>query len=844
MNVDCPSCGTALAAQVPPVCPACAVPLGSPVGLRLLALDRHIAGLDAERRLLLEQLRGMRDAGAVTGGAAASPMPAPATMVAPGSGAEVRSDPLATALASLRAAGPQALLAAGGVLLLVIAALVFTAVAWRDLPVSVRGGLLVVASAGCGVVTHRLATRGLARTAEATAVLTVALLAVLVNGLWRAGAFDGVADGAVVLGVTAAALAGLSHLLAGLTRTRSPHVLAAWLAPIAVLSLGLRLTNVAGSAAWLGTDTVVGGIALLAAAAVAVVYAQRYLAGIAPWRTVTRIAAAVLWVCAAIVMVIEIANTDLVWGRQIVALAWCVVVTCLAVAAALVMRRLDSGASRWDPAGAAGAWLMATCAGAALLKLPPSAWQEARFLIPALGAAAALWLLPTRRSRYGAVAGMVPVATAGAMPLLWSLSWLIDIASTRVTMPWTADAGLTIVVAPGAPTVVLAAAAVAVIAAVAAALDRRILVVIAGVGAAVVVVGAALLMWPAGGGVIAAAAIAAAGAIGLRGHASPAVAVAALVSGTLLAVALGLSGQAATIAALVAATTAAGAVCAPIVTGQRVVDDRIATITGALVAADAIGLVAAVLAAMTHAPGPVGVAVAVASAGVWFVAGGVGDHRQISLPVEVTGAVGFATGLALAARADAAAWLAVAFAVLAAAATVAVAQRSDRPWMGWVAKAAASASSWTVLADLGVDVVEAYTVPPALLLLAIGAIALRQRSTEPSWQALGAGLGLLLTPTVAMVLDDPDDLGRLAAVIVVGSALAVAGRVWRLQAPLVSGVAALIAVALTQYDVVTAVVPRWLLLAAGGSLLLWLSISYERQLQRLAAVRAGLAGMR
>jgi hypothetical protein len=186
----------------------------------------------------------------------------------------------------------------------------------------------------------------------------------------------------------------------------------------------------------------------------------------------------------------------------------------------------------------------------------------------------------------------------------------------------------------------------------------------------------------------------------------------------------------------------------------------------------------------------------------------------------------------------------VAFAVLAAAATGAVAQRSDRPWMAWVAKAAASASSWTVLADLGVDVVEAYTVPPALLLLVIGAIALRQRSTEPSWRALGAGLGLLLTPTVAMVLDDPDDLVRLAAVIVVGSALAAAGRVWGLQAPLVSGVAALIAVALTQYDVVTAVVPRWFLLAAGGSLLLWLSISYERQLQRLAAVRSGLAGMR
>ena len=135
-------------------------------------------------------------------------------------------------------------------------------------------------------------------------------------------------------------------------------------------------------------------------------------------------------------------------------------------------------------------------------------------------------------------------------------------------------------------------------------------------------------------------------------------------------------------------------------------------------------------------------------------------------------------------------------------------------------------------------------MPPALLILVIGAVGLRARPEQSSWSALGGGLGLLVVPPVVQVLDAPDDLVRLVAVVVVGCALASVGRYARLQAPLVWGVGALALVALTQHDEVTGVLPRWLLLAGGGALLLWLSISYERQLRRLTAVREGLAAMR
>lgn len=826
--MNCPSCGTALAPQPPPTCPACGVPLASPVGRRLLALDRHIAEVHDERRRLLAQLRAMRDEVGLQ----------PATEVA-----AARPAPTAPIASWMRAAGPQALLAGGGVLLLVIAALVFTAVAWRDLPALVRGGLLAVGSASCGGATQRLARRGLDRTAEATAVLTVALLAVLVNGLWRAGAFEGVADGAIVLAAASAGLAGVSHALAGVTRTRSPHVLAAWLAPIAVLSSGFRLAGAAGTVPFRGADAVIGSVALLAAAAVAVVYAQHYLGRLSRWRTVTQVCGAALWLSAATATVFLLAGADPELGAERIAFVAGVMVACAATGAALLARSLRGAAASWDPAGAAGAWLMGTSAGAAALDLPTSHWDHARFLIPAAAGAAALWWLSSRRGRGGAVAGMAPVLAIGSMPFLGSLSWLIDVASVRSQAPWTTAPATTVVAPPTVATLVLAAAAVVVVAVVAAAVGRTDVAMITGIGGVMVImVTTGLAAWPAGGGVVAAATVAAGGAVALQRQMLPAVA--ALVAGTLLAVALGLSSEPATIGALTAATAVAAAAFGPIVAGQRTMDDAVAAIVAALFTADVISLTAATVAASTHDPGPVGVAVSVAAAGAWFLAGRIDDRRYLSVPVESAAAAGFAAGLGSAAVDGTAGWLAGGFAVLAVAAAGSATLRSDRPWMRWVATGAASASSWTLLADRGVDVVEAYTAPPALLILAMGAIALQRRPVVSSWWALGPGLGLLLTPTVVTVLDDPDDLARLLAVIALGSTLAIVGRVWRLQAPLVCGVAALTAVALTQHDVVTDVVPRWALLAAGGSLLLWLSVSYERQLQRLAAVRAGLADMR
>ncbi|MBW3606382.1 MAG: hypothetical protein KY460_16045 [Actinobacteria bacterium] len=153
----------------------------------------------------------------------------------------------------------------------------------------------------------------------------------------------------------------------------------------------------------------------------------------------------------------------------------------------------------------------------------------------------------------------------------------------------------------------------------------------------------------------------------------------------------------------------------------------------------------------------------------------------------------------------------LAVALLAVAAAVAAAM-ADGTGPVAVAVASAAAGGWVLAARLRVHQSRALAVEGT------AAAGLRARPAASSWPVLGSGLGLLVVPTGVPLRDDPGDLVRLTAVVPLGS--------------------------LTQHDVVTDLLPRWLLLAAGGCLLLWLSISYEHQLQRMTSARRRLLAMR
>ena len=1002
----CPSCGAGLGTELPARCASCTVPVGGDTGRQLLTIDQRIATLAAQRTELLTRL--CREA-AATPGVLPSPPAAPAASDRPASNPPPSGGQDAGPVRRwLAAAGPQTLLAAGGVLLLATAAVVFTAVAWRDLPMLGRAGVLLAAAGGSGRLTAALVRRELRRTAEATGVLTIILLAVLCNGLWAGGLLDVVGRGVAVLTLSAAVLAATSHVLARGTGVRSPLVLAAWLAGIAAHAAGVWLTDPYAAVGVDELDLLVLLAVDLVAALLAGGYAVRFLSLVPRWRVATLVGAGALWLGTAVgapIILVALApgtpadvipfgvgavvvvatvvlaaaarrivgpmaswwpavGTSAMWfaatlgvagalsnrlgvwpemaevvalttgavaltrcrtaslrlsalvgmtpvalaavvpvgrtagwvlevlegtetaGPDVVRLASVVIVTAVAVGLALVVER----ARPLLVGGAGMSWLVAVVAagvGAGVLA-PSDSSQVPVFLVhavllavlaglavrPALaprpvaagalsfavtvGATGLLWerlaswpQLPVvvalaigavlvrqharAPDRFGALVGLAPVIVAAAAVIATVVVWIDAVLGNRVGAPWP-PAPSTVAV-PGAAALASAAAVCAIAVGLAVVVHRTgvAAVLLTAVGGPVLLaVGAAV--WPLGGAAVAGLVVVAGAVAGVRAmpeHPGPLVLAAAASAGTVVAALTAPWVTIATLAVAAAVTAVALPVRAP----------HSATTVAWLLTADVIGLAATVAAASDRDPGPVGMTLVAVAAVGWLVAAAVRNRRHHAIGVEVAAAVAFAIGVALT-GARGGVWLGTAFAVLATAAAAVAVWRPDRRWMQWVAAASASASSWSILADAGVETVEAYTAPPALVLVGLAVLRLRARPDVSSWPILGSGVSLLTLPTVLQLTGDPGDLARLAVAVVLGAVLVVAGRTWALQSPLVIGVTVCAVAALTQHAVVTEVLPRWLLLAAGGAVLLWLSISYEAQSRRLAVARRRLVAMR
>ncbi|MEU2017719.1 hypothetical protein ABZ541_16880 [Micromonospora sediminicola] len=145
---------------------------------------------------------------------------------------------------------------------------------------------------------------------------------------------------------------------------------------------------------------------------------------------------------------------------------------------------------------------------------------------------------------------------------------------------------------------------------------------------------------------------------------------------------------------------------------------------------------------------------------------------------------------------------------------------------------------WLLLGAGGVTVLEAYTVPAAVLALAAGLVALRHRPGLTSWLALGPGLGAALLPSLVSVLasGEPQPWRRLAlGVVALGVVLGGAVRRW--QAPVVLGAATLVPLALHELARGWDLLPRWIFLGLGGVLLIALAATYERRRRDLARLR-------
>jgi hypothetical protein len=145
-------------------------------------------------------------------------------------------------------------------------------------------------------------------------------------------------------------------------------------------------------------------------------------------------------------------------------------------------------------------------------------------------------------------------------------------------------------------------------------------------------------------------------------------------------------------------------------------------------------------------------------------------------------------------------------------------------------------ATWCWLAAAHVTLVEAYTWPAAVVLVAVGGVLRHTRRLEVlavSWLAYGPGLLFALGPSTGLAIAS-GGAARLSCVTALGLLVIVAGARSRLQAPLLLGVASMLAVAVDVALPVLKGLPTWLLAGIAGAVLLWLGATAER---RVAAAR-------
>ena len=802
--LPCPACGAPLTGQ--PHCPACGLTLSGSTAAALGEVDQELSALGSrrevllvERARLLAELRG-------------APVAAPAA---------ARPAPPARPPAEWTPQRVQNVLLSLGALLLAVAAIVFTVVAWGRLGIGGRAAVLAGVTAVAAAVPRALLRRRLPASAEAVAAIALALGVVDLLALRLAGlaAVDDVdphvywAGGSALLAAAAAAYA---------------RALPVRVAPVAACAL----LQVPGAALATGADTPSRAAVLLAAAAagdvtlwVVLQRPDRLV------RAVLLVAGTLAWAAAAVVAAVAVFGDAARAGAVPMAM-----LAGVGVGAALV-----AGASRGAPFLAA-----ATVAGAtAAIAL---GWPDLDAARPVLVAAAALAAAATAHLipstwRAAVAAGATVVGGAAALAVLDTVVGALVLPVVWVDDAWP-TAGDRAVLPPqvtsslpdwtGAATGVVALLALGAAVALAAVGRRREAVGAAG-GLAVVALAVAPLDLELG----LRSAVAAATALALVLLATPAWR--GLGDRTARAV-----GAVGVVAAARAAAWSLGdqdttLVVLPVLAAGALVGltrRSLVAVAAGVAAVLAAGEVAALGAAANLAADQVG-ALLVTTAALLFLAAELpSDPPRAWAGLLSAGAVTAGVGYGLAAADPG--WLSWTLAGGGLVGLAVAARRPSRRWVALVGAGLLTLSSWVRLADAGVETPEAYAVPPGLVGLALGHLRRRAAPATGSFSAYGPGLVALLVPSLLASLDD-DDLLRPALLGAGALAVVLLGARARLRAPLVLGGGTLLVLAVDQIAPYAAELPRWVLPAVAGLLLVTVGVTYEQRLRDLERLRRELA---
>ncbi|MEP7022056.1 MAG: hypothetical protein ABI808_15540 [Pseudonocardiales bacterium] len=154
-----------------------------------------------------------------------------------------------------------------------------------------------------------------------------------------------------------------------------------------------------------------------------------------------------------------------------------------------------------------------------------------------------------------------------------------------------------------------------------------------------------------------------------------------------------------------------------------------------------------------------------------------------------------------------------------------------------------AAASWSRLNEENVTVVEAYTLPSALVLIGAGTWQLRQRPALGSTAALLPGLSLGLLPSLLRTLGEPTSVRALILGLCALGVLAL-GVVLRLSAPLLSGSLVVAVLAVLNVAPYASALPRWVTFAAVGAGLLFSGLTWESRVNDVRAVGKSIQALR
>lgn len=233
--------------------------------------------------------------------------------------------------------------------------------------------------------------------------------------------------------------------------------------------------------------------------------------------------------------------------------------------------------------------------------------------------------------------------------------------------------------------------------------------------------------------------------------------------------------------------------------------------------------------------------VLVVMAGALCVVGAV-ENSVRRLPIEIAASLTAALGVATAVADTGLSWVALVLTVLGALAVLlsllGVSEQPLRPQIHRAVGATALGTAYVLrLAASDVDVVEAYTLPFGVVLLAAGAWTLRRDPAASSVVTLGPGLTLALLPSLPQALADPT--GARALMLGLGALLVlVVGTARNLKAPFILGGLVFALIVLVNVGPYAFGLPRWMLIATASALLLGAGITWEDR------VRDGRAAIR